>query len=143
MNKNHKIFAVAILLAISLIGCKKDDASTNSDQYSDKLTLGSGINSSNLFQLTGETTTFTGTNLNIFWRLESKDDMAGSSVTIKIEKQVSGTYTTVQSIPYPNPQSYGHIMLSSFPWSQKGSFRATGILVAPNKTVAAIDFTVQ
>lgn len=121
----------------------KDDASTNTDQYTDKLTLGTGLNSSIHFQLAGETTSFTGINLNIFWRLESKDDVAGSTVTFKIEELASGTYTTVQTLPYSNPYSYGHIMLSSFPWSQTGSFRATGMLTLPNKTVASREFTIQ
>ena len=143
MNKLTLAMTAALLL-LCFSGCKKDDASTNADQFTDKLTLGLGLNSSNLFQLTGETTTFTATpNLMIYWRLESKDDMAGSAVTIKIEKLVSGTYTTVQSIPYPNPQSYGHIMLSSFPMTQTGSFRTTGILTTGTKTVATRDFTVQ
>ena len=141
---NNLILAITAALLLCFSGCKKDDASTNADQFTDRLTLGLGLNSSNLFQLTGETTTFTATsNLLIYWRLESKDDMAGSAVTIKIEKSVNGTYTTVQSIPYPNPQTYGHIMLSSFPWTQTGSFRASGILTAGTKTVATCDFIVK
>jgi hypothetical protein len=136
------ILATVLLMSL-LAGCKKDDASTNSDQFTDNLKLGTGINTSNL-TIAGETTTFVGTPNNmIFWRLESKDDMAGSSVTMKIEKNVSGTYTTLQSYPFQNPQSYGHIMLSSFPWSQTGSYRATGILNANSKVVATRDFTVR
>ena len=142
MNKLALAMTVALILCFN--GCKKEDSSTNADQFTDKLTLGLGLNSSNLFQLVGESTTFTATsNLQIYWRLESKDDMAGSAVTIKIEKSVNGTYSTVQTIPYPNPQTYGHIMLSSFPWTQTGSFRATGVLTAGTKTVATCDFTVK
>jgi hypothetical protein len=132
------------MLFLSLMaGCKKDDASTNSDQFTDNLKLGTGINASAM-TIAGETSTFVATPNNmIYWRLESKDDMAGSSVTIKIEKNVGGTFSTVQSFPFPNPQSYGHIMLSAFPWSTAGSYRATGILVTGNKVVASRDFTVQ
>jgi hypothetical protein len=87
-------------------------------QFSDKLIFVLGLSASDLFQLAAETTTFTTTpNFMISWRLESKDDMAGSAVMIKIGKSVNGSYTAVQSIPYPDPQSYGHIMLSSFPWT--------------------------
>lgn len=113
-------------------------------QFSDKLILVLGLNASNLFQLATETATFRATpNFMIYWRLESKDDMAGSAVTINIEKSVNGSYTAVQSIPYPDPQSYGHIVLSSLPWTQTGSFRATDILTAETKTVAACDLTAK
>ncbi|MCX6143542.1 MAG: hypothetical protein NTZ35_09995 [Ignavibacteriales bacterium] len=143
MTRSFLSILTAVLLMSLLAGCKKDDASTNSDQFTDNLKLGTGINASAM-TVSGETTTFIGTPNNmIYWRLESKDDMAGSSVTIKIEKNVSGTFSTVQSYPFPNPQSYGHIMLSSFPWSTAGSYRATGILTTGNKTVATRDFTVQ
>jgi hypothetical protein len=143
MTRSFLSILTSILLLSLLGGCKKDDASTNSDQFTDNLKLGTGINASNL-TISGETTTFTATANNmIFWRLESKDDMAGSSVTIKIEKNVNGTFSTVQSYPFPNPQSYGHIMLSSFPWSTAGNYRATGILNANSKVVATRDFTVQ
>jgi hypothetical protein len=129
---------------LSLIaGCKKDDSGTSSDQFTDNLKLGTGMNASN-FTLTGEGSTFTATPNNvIYWRLESKDDMAGSAVTIKIEKNVNGTFTASASFPFTNPQSYGHIMMSAFPWNQTGSYRATGILTATSKTVASKDFTVQ
>jgi hypothetical protein len=144
MTRFAFILTGVLLLLMSLSGCKKDDASTNADQFTDKLTVGLGLNSTNLFQLVGEGSTFTYTpNLAIYWRLESKDDMAGSTVTIKIEKLTNGTYATVQSIPYPNPQSYGHIMLSTFPITATGSYRATGILATGNKTVATCTFTVQ
>jgi hypothetical protein len=134
---------MTVLLMLQLSGCKKEDSSTSADSFTDNLTLGTGLNSSNLFQLVGEGTTFKGVNVNIYWRLESKDDMAGSAVNIKIEKLVSGVYSTFQTSSYPSTQSYGHIMLSSFSLPQTGSFRATGILVATNKSVATQDFTVQ
>ena len=143
MTKYIQFIFTILLLTILFIGCNKDDATTNSNQFTDNLTLGSGLNTSNPFQLTGKSTTFSGSSVIIYWRLESKDDMAGSAVSIKIEKLVNGSYTTAQSFPYTNPQSYGHIMLSTFVWTQTGSFRATGILTATSKTVATREFTVQ
>jgi hypothetical protein len=138
----HLHFAITVFLfALLMLGCTKD-TTTNADQFTDKLTLGSGLNPSNLFQLAGESTSFSGPNATIYWRLESKDDMAGSAVTIRIEKLVNGSYAAAQSFPYTNPQSYGHIMLSSFTLSQTGSFRATGILTATSKTVASCEFAV-
>ena len=143
MTRTFLSILTAVLLLSLLAGCKKDDAGTNSDLFTDNLKLGTGMNASN-FTLSGETTTFVGTPNNmIYWRLESKDDMAGSPVTIRIEKNVNGTFSNPQSFPFSNPQNYGHIMLSSFPWSQTGSYRASGILAAAGKVVATRDFTVQ
>jgi hypothetical protein len=143
MTKPFFPIMVVVLLLSLMSGCKKDDSSTSSDQFTDNLKLGTGINATAM-TISGETTTFPATSNNmIYWRLESKDDMAGSSVTIKIEKNVNGTFTTSQTFPFPNPQSYGHIMLSAFPWSTAGSYRATGILTTGNKVVATKDFIVQ
>ena len=90
---------LAVVLLVSLMtGCKKDDSSTSSDQFTDNLKLGTGINASTM-TISGETTAFPATANNmIYWRLESKDDMAGSSVTMKIEKNVNGTLSTVVPI---------------------------------------------
>jgi hypothetical protein len=133
---------MAILLLSIVAGCKKDDSSTSSDQFTDNLKLGTGMNASNFTIIEASTFIATPNNM-IYWRLESKDDMAGSAVTIKIEKNTGGTYTNAGSFPFTNPQSYGHIMMSAFPWSTAGSYRATGILTATNKTVATANFTVN
>ena len=143
MIRSFLSILTTVLLISLLAGCKKDDSSTNSTQYTDNLKLGTGMSAST-FTITGETSTFVGTPNNmIYWRLESKDDMAGSAVSIKIEKNSGGTYTTAGSFPFTNPQSYGHIMMSAFLWSTTGSYRATGILSATNKIVATANFTVN
>jgi len=134
---------MTVLLMLQLSGCAKEDSSTSPDSSADNLTLGTGINPSNLFELVGEGTTFKGVNVDIYWRLESKDDMTGSAVKIKIEKLVSGVYSIFQTNSYSSTQNNGHIMISSFSLPQTGSFRATGILVATNKSIASRDFTVQ
>lgn len=98
------------------------------------------------FVLIGESTNFTmiGSSINLYFRLESKDDMAGSSVQTKIEKSTSSGYSHQQTFTFENPQSYGHIMLSSFSHSfGKGEFRASGILVNGNKFVASINYSVN
>jgi len=142
MYRSFLPILTALLLVLLIAGCKKDDSGTSSVQFTDNLKLGTGINASTM-TISGETTTFPAmANNMIYWRLESKDDMAGSSVTMKIEKNANGTLRTVQSFPFQNPQSYGHIMLSSFPWSAAGSYRATGILNANSRVVATRDFTV-
>jgi hypothetical protein len=70
--------------------------------------------------------------------------MKGSTVEIQISKSGSSGFEQVDVIPYTNPQSYGHIMLSSFTHTYgPGSFRATGKLVTGGKTVAYKDYTVK
>jgi hypothetical protein len=97
------------------------------------------------FTLINEGTAFTrlGANVTIYFRLESAIDMGGSNVTIKVEKESSGTWSDYNSFTFTNPQSYGHILLSAFSMPDAGSFRATGILATGSVTVASKAFTVQ
>jgi hypothetical protein len=138
-----QLLATMFLIGLTMMGCKKDETTTGTDEFNDILALGTGLNATNLFQLTGESTTFQGVPKTIYWRLESQADMAGSAVSIKIEKLSGGVYSSFNTFNYNNPQTYGHIMLSSFSITQTGSFRATGILSALSKTVATKDFIVQ
>jgi hypothetical protein len=141
--KHIWITFIIIMVVVFMNGCKKDSSATSSsDQYTNQLTLGTGMNG---FNITGETTSFSriGGQANIYWRLESAKDMGGSSVTIAIDKQGSGGFVSYYSQTYPSPQSYGNIMLSSIVIADTGSFRATGILVTGNVTVATKNFTVH
>jgi hypothetical protein len=136
---------VALTLVVACIGCKKDSTtSTTPDQYTNKLTLGTGMNATN-FTLTGEGTTFTRTtgSAMIYYRLESAADFGGAGISIKIEKQSGTSYTLVGTYPYANPQNYGHIIMSAFAVADVGTFRATGLLTASSTTVATATFTVN
>ena len=135
------IMLSAAICLFSMIGCNKNPSDSNSG-YSNKLTLGTGMNG---FNLVNEGTTFTriGANATIYFRLESAADMAGSNVTINVEKNLSGTLSNYTSFTFTNPQSYGHIFLSNFSIPDAGSFRATGILATGSVSVASKDFTVQ
>ena len=129
-------------LCLYMSGCKKDESPTGSE-FANKLALGTGMSG---FNLVGEATSFTliGSSITLYWRLESKDDMAGSDVQIKIEKSAVSGYTLQQTFTFQAAQSYGHIMLSSFSHTfGKGDFRASGILVNGNKTVSSINYTVN
>jgi len=132
-----KIFFL-LLITLAVVSCSKKSDSTSSPEFTNKLTLGTGLNPSNLFQLTGEGTSFTTSNT-IYFRLESADDMAGSAVRLKIDQQDG---TSIFSRDYPSPSSYGNIFLSNFTLPRAGSYVATGILVTGLKTVASINFTV-
>ena len=133
-----KKISVLLLLTIVAISCsKKSDDTTTS--YANKITLGTGFSSTNFFELSGVGTTFPALS-NIYFRLESTDDMGGSTVRIKIDKQDGIPF---DSQDYPNPQSYGHILLSNFMVDTPGNYKATGILLTGNKTVASINFTIN
>jgi hypothetical protein len=131
-----KIFFL-LLITLAVISCSKKSDST-SNEFSNKLTLGTGF-TSNYMDLVGVGTSFTASTA-IYFRLESAVDIGGSNVRIKIDKQDG---TAFNSFDYVNPQSYGHILLSSFVINTPGSYKATGILVTGLKTVASINFTVN
>lgn len=137
------ILMLSVAIAL-LVGCKKDEEATApQDQFVDRLTLGTGMSG---FTITGETTTFTrmGSSVMIFWRLESSVDMAGSAVKIRFDRLTGGVPTPFDSATYTNPQSYGHIMLSSYSFGGvAGSYRATGVLQSSGRVVASKDFAVQ
>lgn len=125
-----------LLLAFLLmvIACEKDDSP--SDTFSNSLTLGTGLNPDNLFELTGEGTEFNGGSL-VYFRLESTADMKGSPVRIKIKEGAAD----VIELDFPSLQESGHIYLSSFAVPIAGHYTATGILTVGNKEVASINFT--
>ncbi len=140
----YSFLALAISICLILTACKKDDPASSSDQYVNKLTLGTGMNASN-FTLVGEGSSFTrgASYALIYYRLESVNDYGGAGISIKIEKQSGSNYTTVGTYSYPNPQSYGHIIMSSFTVTDVGSFRATGLLTNTSNVIATANFTVQ
>jgi hypothetical protein len=127
-----------ILLGILMVtGCaKKSSDTTNS--YSNSLQLGTGISTANYSDLTGVATSFYA-NAFIYFRLESADDQGGSQIKIQIDKQDGTSYN---SYTYPSPQGYGHIFLSYFNIPDPGNYKATGIIVTGNKTVASLNFSV-
>jgi len=138
-----KLALFMLMVFFTAAGCNKSSISS--------LTLGTGTIGFTIagrtgkgFTITGETTSFTGSPVTIFWRLESREDMKGSTVDIVIEEKTNNGYVTRNTFNYPALQSYGHIMVSSFNHDfGKGSFRATGKLTDNNKTVASKVYTVN
>ena len=99
---------------------------SNNSDFKDSLTFGTGLGG-NGFDLINPGTTFSvaqeGTTGAIYFKLESAADMAGRAVRIYIN---DGTYGTHD---YLNPQTYGHILLSSFRITDTGTFTVKGYLV--------------
>jgi V8-like Glu-specific endopeptidase len=134
-----KILCILLIAAVA-VSCSKKSDSTTTTEFSNKITLGTGLNPSNLFELTGVGTTFTAGTV-IYFRLESAADMGGSDIRIQIDNQDGTPYTTVPD--FDNPQSYGHIFISGFAIPDAGSYKATAILVTGLKTVASINFVLN
>ncbi len=128
-----------LLIALAVISCSKKSDSTTETTYSNNLTLGTGFSTTNYYELTGVGTTFADSS-QIYFRLESAVDMAGSAVRLKIEKQDG---TPISSQDYPNTQTTGHVLISNFIITRTGSYKATGILVNGLTTIATIDFTIN
>ena len=141
MRASHMPVFATLLITLALTGCK-DSASDPAPAYTDQLTLGTGLNPSNPFELIGVGTTLLKSEP-IWFRLESSADMAGSDVRIVITTNVGGNWMDYQSPVFSNPQSYGHIFLSSFIIDDPGSYKARGVLVATGATVASTSFIVK
>jgi hypothetical protein len=123
MNFLQKAFLFVMFTYIFFLGACSGGGGSN---YKNSLTFGTGIGG-NGFALVGESTTFSvglmGSTGQIYFKLESADDMAGRAVRLYISH---GTYDQKD---YPNPQSYGHILLSSFRITDVGTFPVEGVLV--------------
>jgi hypothetical protein len=124
MNRLRKAFLFVTLSCAFFLGAC--GSNTNTSEFKNSLTFGTGLGPT-FFDLIGESTTFSvglmGTTGQIWFRLESADDMAGRAVRLYI----NGTYAQKD---YVNPQSYGHILLSSFRITDVGTFTVKGYLVA-------------
>ena len=96
----------------------------SSSGYKNNLTFGTGL-AGNGFQLANENTTFSlamlGTQAQLYFRLESSDDMAGRAVRLYFDSITNKDFT--------NPQSYGHILLSGFSITNAGTYNVQGYLV--------------
>jgi hypothetical protein len=135
------IYLASFLIIFSFAKCKKDDSSG----FSNKISLGTGIDITNAFNLSGEGSTFTqiGGSVIIYFRLESADDMNGETVILDF---LTSSGSLINTITRPAAQSYGHIMVSSFEWlGSKGNFTVKAYLnpSTGKKLIASKDFTIQ
>jgi hypothetical protein len=140
MKKNVSITSLLVIFFMITIftGCKKD----NTSEFNDELKLGTGMIG---FDLTGEASTFTLTDASIFlyFRLESKDDMAGRNIILDFLTSGDNLINTITREP---AQNYGHITLSSFEWEGgTGNFKINAYLDngADKLFIATTDFTIN
>jgi len=134
MGKILFVFLAAILLT----GCSKKSTDQTSP-YSNNLQFGTGISISDLTALTGVTATFNAGDV-IYFRLETVEDRSASALKIQIDKQDGTSYTT---FTYPASQDNGHIFISYFSITDPGTYKATGIIVTGNLTVATQSLTIR
>lgn len=113
------VLGLVCLASLSFTAC-----GSGGDQFSNKLTFGTGIGQGgDSFALVNEGTIFTAP-ADIWYKLESAEDMAGRTVRLYIN---DGTYATKD---YPAAQDYGHYQLSSFRITDVGTFTVKANLVA-------------
>jgi hypothetical protein len=142
MKKSIQLFIVAFAMLFTFSNCKKDSTSS---EFTNKITLGTGTEATNAFNLTGESSTFyqVGGSALIYFRLESADDMGGSTVILDFETTGGSLINTISR---PAVQNYGHIMVSSFNWEwQTGNYtvKAYLLVTGTKKFIASKDFTIQ
>ena len=103
------------------VGCGGGDSSS----FKNSLTFGASLGGTG-FDLIGESKTFSlaalSTQPQIYFKLESADDMAGRAIRLYFDSITNKDFT--------NPQSYGHILLSAFAASNVGTYDVQGHLVA-------------
>ena len=96
----------------------------SSSDFKNELSFGTGL-AGNGFDLAGENTTFSlallGPAAQIYFRLESAEDMAGRAVRLYLDSVTNKDFT--------NPQSYGHILLSAFTITNPGTYTVQAYLV--------------
>jgi hypothetical protein len=113
----------ALVFALAMFATSCGSGSGNSD-FKNSLTFGTGLGG-NGFQLVGENTSFSiamlGAGSQLYFRLESADDMAGRTVRLY--------FNDTTNKDFQNPQSYGHILLSAFPITNSGDYTVKGYLV--------------
>lgn len=134
------LFTLVLGACLALVACDGKDATKPNADFSDELTLGTGMAG---FNLVGETTSFHGTPCTLCFRLESSEDLQGSPIEIRVEQATGENYTSFQTFTFPSLQSYGHIYLSSFGLVSTGQFRAKGVKVTSGRVIAMREFRID
>jgi len=128
-----------IILAALAAGC--GDSSTSPRVFTDSLSLGTGRQG---IDLVGETTTFTGGLITIYWRVESREKLKSADVEFMVEKYAEGGYETVyQTINGPAGPVSNVVIASYYHTFGPGLFRATGFIGSARRVVGPETFTVK
>lgn len=132
-------FLLIVSTIISLTSCIE-----KTDTFSDQISLGTGVNPTNYFELTGEGTEFQSINQSsiIYFRVESKEDLAGNDVLLEFRTLNNGL---INSITRENPQDYGHILVSYFDWQwMTGSYKVQAYIIKglDKQLIAEKEFTI-
>jgi len=118
MKTLRRALFLGLLSFCLVLGC----GGGSSSSYKNSLNFGTGL-AGNGFDLAGENSTFSVAAVagSLYFRLESADDMAGRAVRLYFD--------SVTNKDFPNPQQYGHILLSSFTITNPGTYTVKAYLV--------------
>jgi len=140
------LFGIAVFACSSCALLDEEKESDSSSEFKNQLTVGIAADYTK-FALIGEGPILYCDFLPmaVHWRLESKDDMGGSPASLVLQKSSDAlVYTTDTTMLIQNPQSYGHILMSSFAIKAKGYYRMIGSLTAPaTKVIDTCTFEVK
>lgn len=129
----------------SLIVCNSCDKKESEPEFKNEITLGTGLNHANYFELSGVSSEFysVGGSAIIYFKVESSEDIAGNAILLEFRTMSNGL---INSISRPSTQDYGHILISSFEWMwEAGTYKAQAYIVKGDDTqfVAETVFTVH
>jgi len=137
-----RVFISIVLCIACFTACEKKEAD---NEFSNQITLGTGLNHSNYFELSGESSDFyqVGGSAIIYVRVESAEDIAGNPILLEFKTLDN---SLINSISRPSTQDYGHILISSFEWMwTAGTYKVEAYIVQGDdkKFVAETVFTVH
>jgi len=126
-----KLFYLLMLGVATFNACTKEE---KKDDWTNKLTFGSGQNTSNYFELTGEGTTFSTVPGTVVFKLESKTAYDGYSIKFVVLKDgtTHGTYSFIT-----NPKPTGHLFLTGFTFNLPGQYSVSAYIVGASETLVA------
>jgi hypothetical protein len=119
--------------------CSKKEGES---EFKNQITLGTGLNYSNYFELTGVSSDFYLVNgsVIIYFKVESKQDIAGNAIMLEFRNLQN---EVIHTISRPSTQDYGHMLLSSFEWTQSvGTYLIKAYIVKEDSTDFVAETTI-
>src|SRR5271157_507168 len=128
LGRTGWFFCWMVLAGLEFVSCRDITNASFTEPYTNKLSLGIGANITD-FTLKGENDHFLYTpSLTIYWRVETYNEFAGTTINLDIEKFDSNSNTFKYFVTYKTYSSLnGHIAISNFTqgYFHKGQYRLT------------------
>lgn len=136
MRRVMWLFVLVLSLGSCTEGSNKSDAGDAGSGFSDKLTFGTGLDST-FFNLVGVSDTFSVATMptaGIAFRLETAADFDSRFVRLYIYMGSGSGGAPYWQRDYQPGQTYGHILLSSFRITDPGTYEVRAYLVTSGGT---------